>query len=138
VRPIAFVVLLVLLLLAAACGPKSSVDRGTPVQLGPQKSTSQSGYTEPQPKVDLVKTAGLWTLTVFQGQQSTGGYSIVIERMTSQGTVLYVRARFTVPAAGALVTSVITSPASSVELPFAPDEIVLFDQDDHERARFGR
>jgi hypothetical protein len=114
------------------------VDRGTPVQLGPQKSTSQSGYTEPQPKVDLVKTAGLWTLTVFQGQQSTGGYSIVIERMTSQGTVLYVRARFTVPAAGALVTSVITSPASSVELPFAPDEIVLFDQDDHERARFGR
>jgi hypothetical protein len=128
----------VFLALAVACGPKSAVDAGTPVQLGAQKSTLQSGYTEPQPKVELVKTAGLWTLTVFQGQQPTGGYSIVIERMTSQGTVLNVRARFSVPAAGALVTSVVTSPASSVELPFGPDVIVLFDQDDHERARFGR
>jgi hypothetical protein len=52
--------------------------------------------------------------------------------------VLYVRAPFTVPAAGALVTSVVRSPASSVELPFAPDAIVLLDQDDHERARVGR
>jgi len=59
-----------------------------------------------------VKTAGLWTLTVFQGQQATGGYSIV--------------------------TSDLTSPASSVELPFAPDAIVLFDQDSHERARLAR
>ena len=135
-RRTAFVV--VLLAFAVACGPKSAVDSGSPVQIGPQKSILQSGYTESQPKVELVKTAGLWTLTVFQGQQATGGYSIAIERITSQGTTLYVRARFTIPAPGALVTSDLTSPASSVELPFAPDAIVLFDQDGHERARLAR
>ena len=129
--------LLAFVALVAACGPRSLFD-GPPIALSNATSTTHSDYTGTQPKIELVKNGEHWTLTAYEGQQSTGGHAIAIERMTTHGTVLYVRARFTVPARDIPVSQVMTSPAFRVDLPFAPDAVLLFDQDEHERARLDR
>ena len=120
----------------------SPVNQATPagqaIPLPSQKATGQSGYKGTEPKIELVQNGDRWTLTVYQGQQNTGGFSIAIERLTSHGTSLDVNARFTVPGRDSIVTDAITSPSASVDLSFAPDAIVLFDQNDRERARLQR
>jgi len=118
--------------------PSPARPAGTSIPVPSQKVTGQSGYKGTDPKVELVKDGDRWTLTVYQGQQLTGGFSIAIERLTTRGTGLDVNARFTVPGRDSIVTDALTSPATSVDLPFAPDVIVLFDQNDRERARLQR
>jgi hypothetical protein len=118
--------------------PSPATPAGTSIPVPSQKVTGQSGYKGTEPKIELVQNGDRWTLTLYQGQQNTGGYSIAIERMTTHGTTLDVNARFTVPPRDAIVTDAITSPATSVDPSFAPDVIVLFDQNDRERARLQR
>jgi hypothetical protein len=131
--------LVLALVVVAACGSRSRFDSGQSFPVPAQTSTAQSGYAGTEPKVELAKTGvDRWTLTVYQGQKATGGYAIAIERIVTMGTGLHVRARFSAPAGDAIVTTVVTSPASSVDLPFAPDAIYLYDQDDRERARLER
>jgi hypothetical protein len=118
--------------------PSSATPAGTSIPVPSQKVTGQSGYKGSEPKIELVKSGDRWTLTVYQGQQLTGGYSIAVEKLTTRGTGLDVNARFTVPGRDSVVTDAITSPSTSVDLSFAPDVIVLFDQDGRERARLQR
>lgn len=126
----------VLALVACACTQRTPLTRGTVVDFTDEGATQQSGYEGPGPAVSARKGGPGWLVTVFQGRQSTGGYVVRVERMTSTGTVLHVRARFTVPRPGDMVTQVFTSPAHTVGLPFLADEIVLYDQDDVERVRW--
>ena len=118
--------------------PSPATPAVTSIPVPSQKVNGQSGYKGTEPKVELVKNGDRWTLTVYQGQQLTGGFSIAIERLTTRGTGLDVNARFTVPGRDSIVTDALTSPATSVDLSFAPDVIVLFDQNDRERARLQR
>ncbi len=52
----------------------------------------------------------------FQGGQRTGGYAISVDRVTRDGDRLIVRATFTAPAPGGVVTQVLTSPAHVVAI----------------------
>jgi hypothetical protein len=76
---------------------------------------------------------------VFQGQQSTGGYSVQITAIERRGDQLVVSATFGVPGPGAIVTQVLTSPAHVVSIA-ASDitgvrEAILIDSTGVERAR---
>ena len=85
--------------------------------------------------------AGSVLLAVFQGQQQTGGYGVSITNIARDGDRLIVRASFTEPAPGALVTQVITSPAQVVTISTSDlvgaKSVTLFDDKGIERARAG-
>lgn len=117
------------------CASRGPLAAGTPVEFTDEGATIRSTYTGPDPKIDIRQDGSRWLVTVYFGQQPSGGYAIRVERATLTGTVLQLRARFSVPAAGAMVTMSLTSPAHTIGLPFAPDVIVLYDGDDRERAR---
>jgi hypothetical protein len=78
-------------------------------------------------------------VAVFQGQQSTGGYSVHITAIERSGDQLVVRATFGVPGPGAIVTQVLTSPAHVVSIAAADAtgvrEAVLLDQSGAEIVR---
>jgi hypothetical protein len=78
-------------------------------------------------------------VVVFQGQQRTGGHAIRVTAIERRGDQLVVRATFTSPAPGAMVTQVLTSPAHVVAIPSADAsgvrEAVLVDETGVERAR---
>ena len=137
VRP--FGILIVCAVLAVvACAPQSAVTSGNAVEFTDEGATMQSGYAGTAPKVELRNDAGKWLVTVYQGQKNTGGYAIRVEKLTVGGTILRVRARFTAPGPSDIVTQALTSPAHTIGIPFGADEVILFDQDDVERARFVR
>ena len=77
----------------------------------------------------------------FQGSQRTGGYAITIDRITRDGDRLIVRATFTEPPPGAIVTQVLTSPAHVVSIGSADAAglrtVILLDAMGNERARTG-
>jgi hypothetical protein len=123
-------------LVLVACGPRQTpVTAGSAVAFTDEGATQMSGYDGREPKVEIRKSGDRWLVTAFQGQQQTAGYLIRIEKITVGGTILRVRARFTAPAADAVLAQVITSPAHTVGIAFGADLVILFDQDDHERAR---
>jgi hypothetical protein len=76
---------------------------------------------------------------VFQGQKNTGGYSIRISGIERRGDQLVVRATFSAPGPGAIVTQALTSPAHVVSIAAADAaglrEAVLIDDSGAERAR---
>jgi len=78
-------------------------------------------------------------VAVFQGQQSTGGYSVHITAVERRGDQLVVRAAFASPGPGAIVTQVLTAPAHVVSIAAADAaalrEAVLFDERGSEIAR---
>lgn len=83
--------------------------------------------------------SGRTLVAAFQGSQRTGGYAIRITKITRSDAELDVTATFTRPAAGGIVTQVLTSPAHVVSIA-TPDAAgartaVLFDQTGTERAR---
>ncbi|MDP9280845.1 MAG: protease complex subunit PrcB family protein [Chloroflexota bacterium] len=84
-------------------------------------------------------SSGRVLVAVFQGQQSTGGYSVHITAIERSGDELVVRATFGVPGPGAIVTQVLTSPAHVVSIAAADAtgvrEAVLLDQSGAEIAR---
>lgn len=55
-------------------------------------------------------------VAAFQGEQRTGGFSIRITKIERSGDELIVRVAVTRPAADAMVTQVITSPAHAVSV----------------------
>jgi len=71
-------------------------------------------------------------IAAFQGQQSTGGYSVHITGVERRGDQLLVRATFTRPGPDAFVTQVLTSPAHVVSIAAADAaglrEAILFDE----------
>jgi hypothetical protein len=78
-------------------------------------------------------------VAVFQGQQRTGGYAIRVNGVERRGDQLVVRATFTRPGPGAIVTQVLTSPAHVVSVASADAaglrEAILIDDSGAERAR---
>jgi hypothetical protein len=78
-------------------------------------------------------------VAVFQGQKNTGGYSIRISGIERRGDQLVVRATFSAPGPGAIVTQALTSPAHVVSIAAADAaglrEAVLIDDSGAERAR---
>jgi hypothetical protein len=83
--------------------------------------------------------SGRVLVAVFQGQQSTGGYSIQITAIERSGDQLVVRATFGVPGPGGIVTQVLTSPAHVVSVAAADvtgvREAILIDSKGAQRAR---
>jgi hypothetical protein len=83
--------------------------------------------------------AGRVAVAAFQGRQTSGGYSIRIERIERSGDRLVVHAKFGKPAPGSMNTMALTSPVHVVSIAAAEakdlKEAVLLDQTGTERAR---
>jgi hypothetical protein len=84
-------------------------------------------------------SAGRVMVAAFQGQQYTGGYAIHITAIERRGDQLVVRATFTSPGPGAVVTQVLTAPAHVVSIGAADAaglrEAVLLDESGTQVAR---
>jgi hypothetical protein len=93
-------------------------------------TTSQSGYAGDRPKVELSKANNQWLVTVYQGA-ATSSDGIKIEKATVGGTILRLRANFS---QGQGNTP--SSPAQTIAIAFGPDEVILYDQNGQERARW--
>lgn len=128
-----WILMWVALAFTLACGPRSPLDGGSPLSFTDEGATIQSGYEGTRPQLQIQRAGDRWLVTVFQGKQPAGGYSIHVERMRTMGTGLLIQARFSTPK-GSPFSSALTSPAQTVGIPFGPDEIRLFDQDGQERA----
>lgn len=74
-------------------------------------------------------------ITVYQGEQRSGGYAIRIERITRLADELRVHAAFSEPDKDALVTMALTSPAHTVSVDETAAVVVLYDTNGAERAR---
>jgi PrcB C-terminal len=82
--------------------------------------------------------AGRVAVAAFQGQQTSGGFSIHIERIERSGDQLLVHAKFSEPAPGSMNTMALTSPVHVVSIA-APDaaglrEAILVDGAGAQRA----
>lgn len=97
-------------------------------------ATGQSGH-DGGPAITAVRAGAGLRITAYQGEQSSGGYTIRIERITRAGTELRVQARFTEPAPGSFNTMALTSPAHTVVVDETADLVVLYDASGVERAR---
>jgi hypothetical protein len=119
-----------------AAAQNSRYDGGAAVMVG---ATAAAAATI----VDLVPqataAAGRVLVAAFQGGQRTGGYAIHIDAIERDGDRLIVRATFTSPAPGSIVTQVLTSPAHVVSVAQADAsgvrEVLLLDRGGAERAR---
>jgi len=83
--------------------------------------------------------AGRVAVAAFQGEQTSGGFSIHIERIERSGDQLLVHAKFSEPAPGSMNTMALTSPVHVVSIAAADakdlKDAVLLDQTGTERAR---
>lgn len=83
--------------------------------------------------------AGRVAVAAFQGQQTSGGFSIRIERIERTGDQLIVHAKFSEPAPGSMNTMALTSPVHIVSIAAADakdlKDALLLDQTGTERAR---
>jgi hypothetical protein len=88
---------------------------------------------------DVAAPAGRVLVGAFQGAERTGGHAIAIDLITRDGDRLMVRATFTVPPPGAVVTQVLTSPAHVVAIASGDmagvRTVILLDEGGAERAR---
>jgi uncharacterized protein (DUF885 family) len=78
------------------------------------------GGGRPQPEINFNSRA---CIVVYQGQKSTGGYSIEIAEVRRDGTVLAVNVRERRPAFGDVTTQIITSPFVAVSIPRPPQGV---------------
>jgi len=78
-------------------------------------------------------------VAAFQGQQTSGGFSIQIERIERSGDQLLVHAKFSEPKPGSMNTMALTSPVHVVSIAASDaaglKDAVLLDQTGAERAR---
>ncbi|HVG30231.1 MAG TPA: DUF885 family protein [Pyrinomonadaceae bacterium] len=81
-----------------------------------RRAWGQIGGGRPLPEVNF---NGRSVVVAYQGQQRTGGYSVAVEEIRRDGTVLAVRVRERRPASGDVTTQVITSPFVAVSIPRA-------------------
>ena len=81
-------------------------------------------------------------LTVRAGERRTGGYGITVTRITRTGSRLTITCETRAPAAAAIVTQVLTSPAQTVSVDAALvrgiRDAALLDQSGAELARVSR
>jgi hypothetical protein len=131
-------VLATVLIVSAVCGPRGPMDVGSQASFTDEGATQFSGYEGQEPKIEMEKHGERWFVTVYQGQQPSGGYAIRVERAIHVGTGLRLRARFTKPAVVAGAPAGSTSPAYTISFPFGADGVTLYDQDDQERATLVR
>ena len=82
-----------------------------------QRVWSLVGGGRPLPDVNFGSRA---CVVVYQGRRTTGGYSIEVEEIRRDGTVLAVKVRERRPAFGDVTTQVITSPFVVVSIPRPP------------------
>jgi protease stability complex PrcB-like protein len=123
------------LIVSAVCGgPRGPMDVGELVRFADEGATEFSGYDGREPKIEMEKRGGAWFVTLYQGQQPSGGYGIRVERAIHVGTGVRLRARFTTPPTAAGVPAVTTSPAHTISFPFGADGFTLYDQNDQKRA----
>ena len=88
------------------------------------------GSGRPVPEVNFNTRA---VIVVYQGQKSTGGYSISIAKITRDGTNLAIQVNERRPASGDITTQVITSPFVAVSIPRPPGgTIVRLDEGQNE------
>jgi hypothetical protein len=115
---------------------QSRNDSGETIVVG---TTDRSRATIARLVPSATTSDGRVLVAVFQGQQNTGGYSIRITAIERRGDQLVVRATFSSPGAGAMVTQVLTSPAHVASIPAADAiglrEAILQDESGTERAR---
>lgn len=82
---------------------------------------------------------GRVAVAAFQGEQSSGGYSIHIERIERNGDQLVVHAKFSEPAPGSMNTMALTSPVHVVAIAASDaaglKDAVLLDSTGAERAK---
>ena len=130
----AAIALATVLIVSAVCGPRGPMDVGSPASFTDEGATQLSGYEGHEPKIEMEKRGDLWFVTVYQGQQPSGGYGIRVERAIHVGTGVRLRARFTTPTAVGGEPAITTSPAHTISFPFGADGITLYDQDDQKRA----
>jgi hypothetical protein len=82
---------------------------------------------------------GRVAVAAFQGQQTSGGFSIHIERIERSGDQLLVHAKFSEPAPGSMNTMALTSPVHIVSIAASDAaglrEAVLIDDSGAQRAR---
>lgn len=67
----------------------------------------------PAPRADFQRET---LVAIFMGQQSSGGYSIEVVRVSEERGELYIDVRFNEPAAGAITTQALTSPWAIVRV----------------------
>jgi len=130
--------LLALALAACAGGASPPAPTGAEreVPFSDEGATTQSAHGASEPRIDAVADGDRWRITVYQGQQTTGGYEIRVQRIVVAGAELRVVARFVVPPPGAVTIQVLTSPAHAVSVGGVTfDHAILMDQDGRERAR---
>ena len=72
------------------------------------------GGGRPAPEVNFATRS---VIVVYQGQKPTGGYSVSVEEIRRDGTVLAVRVNERRPASDSVTTQVITSPFVAVSVP---------------------
>ena len=60
--------------------------------------------------------AGRLFVAVFEGSQSTGGFTVLVERVERDGDRMLVHARFNTPPPGSLNIQVLTSPAQLISV----------------------
>ncbi len=75
------------------------------------------GGGRPQPEINFNSRA---VIIAYQGQKSSGGYSIEIAEIRRDGTVLAMKVNERRPASGDVTTQVITSPFVVVSIPRPP------------------
>jgi hypothetical protein len=131
-------VLVISTIVSAVCGPPGPMDVGGSFEFNDEGATQTSGYEGTEPKIEMARRGDRWFVTVYQGQQPSGGYAIRVERGIHVGTTVRLRARLTAPTTGTRAPVGSTSPAHTISVPFGPDGIYLYDQDDRKRAELIR
>jgi hypothetical protein len=97
-------------------GDSSSVRLDSNQQSFNETWNIMNGNFVPVPSAPSIDFGRNKVLTVFLGQRSSGGYSIVLASAKLEGQTLVVNANVRQPSAGAITTQVITSPFSSVQI----------------------
>ncbi|HYG12265.1 MAG TPA: protease complex subunit PrcB family protein, partial [Pyrinomonadaceae bacterium] len=82
-----------------------------------RRAWAMIGGGRPLPEINFNSRA---CIVVYQGQKPTGGYSIEIEEIRRDGTVLAVKVKERRPAFGDVTTQVITSPFVAVSISRPP------------------
>jgi uncharacterized protein (DUF885 family) len=81
-----------------------------------RRAWEQIGGGRPLPEVNFNARS---VVVAYQGQKSTGGFSVAVEEIRRDGTVLAIRVNERRPASGDVTTQVITSPFVAVSIPRA-------------------
>ena len=102
-----------------ATGALSAYEGGRRVELVANDEDWRQAWTaigggRPVPEVNFATRS---VVVVYQGQKPTGGYSVSVEEIRRDGTVLAVRVNERRPASGSFTTQVITSPFVAVSVP---------------------